>query len=73
MYNGCTCVTCFYMYVCTYTRIAGRSRNITVSAGLTRVSLGAARNDITAIEVCPPKSIAGDTRTYDPLVKMKCI
>ena len=56
-----------------HVHITGRSRDITVNAGLTKVSLGAARNEITAIQFCPPKSIARDTRTYDPLVKMKCI
>ena len=55
-----------------YCYITGGYSDITVSAGQTRVPLGAARNDISAIQVCTPKNIAGDTKTFDPLVRMRC-
>ena len=68
---------CTTAYICTYNsffieRLLGGYSDITVSAGQTRVPLGAARNDISAIQVCAPKNIAGDTKTFDPLVRMRC-
>ena len=56
---------------CCYT--AGGYSDVTVSAGLTRVPLGAATNDISAIQVCTLKNIAGDAKSFDPLVKMRCV
>ena len=67
--------TCTTAYICTYNsffieRLLGGYSDITVSAGQTRVPLGATRNDISAIQVC--KNIAGNTKTFDPLVRMRC-
>ena len=46
--------------------------DITVIAGVTRVALGAPRNQISMIQACVPRNIVDDTRTDDSLVKIIC-
>ena len=55
-----------------YYYITGRTMDIHVIAGVTRVSLGAPRNEISMIQACVPRDIVDDTRTDDSLVKINC-